>query len=226
MDIYYLRARLFPRMLTIVPLIALYICYIAPEWNSLLQSIWSMMPVITGISLSVATIFLLVQVNRYVSKVVFQNLFYKDEIYMPTTEFLMPLDEQDGAMVQRRIYNKIFQRYGINVSSDLEELCTELKKRKYIVTIVARIRKDLRGNKMLLQHNIEYGFFRNLAGGSLVALLSSIIFLVMGYLNNSYVTLGWTFVSIYILSIVMSCFIMCSYGKNYAKVLFEEFEAL
>ena len=47
------------------------------------------------------------------------------------------------------------------------------EERKQIINAVAQIRNNTRGNVLLLQHNIEFGFMRNLIGSSLLAFLIS-----------------------------------------------------
>ena len=48
-----------------------------------------------------------------------------------------------------------------------------------IARVVGQIREMMRDNKMILQHNIEYGFFRNLLGGCVVASIISVALLII-----------------------------------------------
>ncbi|HRN46115.1 MAG TPA: hypothetical protein PLH20_15310, partial [Flavobacterium sp.] len=90
---------------------------------------------------------------------------------------------------------------------------------------VSQIRNVLRDNSLLLQHNIEYGFFRNLIGGSFLAFLISIVILISSYCSGDIPTrnLGLILTIIYFLPIILSKFIIDRYGKYYAKILYEQF---
>lgn len=73
-----------PAMLTMIPLVVLYVYMISPLVDEVFMVVWNRLPLITGISLNMAILFFLVLLNRFVSKKVFQNLFYQDELYMPS----------------------------------------------------------------------------------------------------------------------------------------------
>ena len=107
----------------------------------------------------------------------------------------------------------------------MKALKTEIEKRTMIARVVGQIREKLRGNKMILQHNIEYGFFRNLLGGCVVAPITCIVLAVFARIENNssmFITACILF-AIYILPIVFSKTIVKTHGLNYAKVLFEQY---
>lgn len=121
--------------------------------------------------------------------------------------------------------NKIAEKFQIHLTSADEEVADENNARKVIATAVSQIRNVLRGNTMLLQHNIEYGFWRNLIGGCLIAVMFSILIFVHGsYHNLKYqkIIAVICFI-IYLLPIIFSKGIIRYYGKYYAKILYEQF---
>ena len=65
---YYFKARLFPTVLTSIPVIILYNKFVSILYHDKLEKIFSLLPSVTDIILSSAIIFLLVQVNRFLSK--------------------------------------------------------------------------------------------------------------------------------------------------------------
>ena len=83
-------------------------------------------------------------------------------------------------------YQYIMIDFNVNMSKELKKLEAETQKRVMIARIVGQIRTKLKGNKMLLQHNIEYGFFRNFVGGCLIALLISIALLIVSICSHNY----------------------------------------
>lgn len=225
---YYLKARLMPAMLTMIPLVVLYVYMISPLVDEVFMVVWNRLPLIAGISLNMAILFFLVLLNRFVSKKVFQNLFYQDELYMPSTNMLMPDDSTLEKITKNRYYSLILADFGIDLKTDLAKLTSEDEKRKMIIKVVALIRAKLVGNRMLLRHNIEYGFWRNFLGGSILAIIVSVFLSIAAILNNneSVSTAGIVLFIVYFLPIVFSKLIVKTHGGNYANILFEQYEAM
>ena len=225
MNRYYLKARLFPTVLTSIPAIILYNKFVANLYHDKLQNIYTGLPTITDIILSGAIVFLLVQVNRFLSKEIFQKFYFKDEINMPTTDLLLKSNDEIETSIKQKIEEKIKNKFGITLLNANEESADERRARKLIVTTVSQIRNALRDNLLLLQHNIEYGFFRNLIGGSFVAFVFSITIVVVSHCTGDIETrnLGWILSFIYFLPILLSKVIINRHGKYYAKILYEQF---
>lgn len=222
---YYFKARLLPTVLTSIPAIMLYNKFVASLYHDKLENIFSVLPTITDIILSSAIVFLLVQINRFLSKEIFQRLYFKDEINMPTTNLLLKSNNELETSIKQKIEDKIKTKFGISLISETDETSDVLRARKLIATAVSQIRNVLRDNSLLLQHNIEYGFFRNLIGGSFLAFVTSIIILVHSYYSCELTTrnLVWILSITYFLPILFSKLIINRYGKYYAKILYEQF---
>lgn len=217
-----------PTILTIVPLVTFYVYVVSPTIDSVLAPVWNLLPVLTDVTINAALLFLLVSLNRFLSKVIFQNFFYQDELKMPTTDYLLPDNKDLDKVSRNRYYDFILQDFNINMRKDIKSLKTENEKRIMIARVVGQIRQSLRENKMLLQHNIEYGFFRNLIGGALLAVIFSIILLTISYLHHAeYMKVtSITMLCVYLLPIVFSKLIIKYHGRNYANVLFEQYGSL
>ena len=144
---------------------------------------------------------------------------------MPTTDYLLKSNNQLETSIKEKIEEKIKNNFDINLLSITEEIADETRARKLIVTIVSQIRNKLRDNLLLLQHNIEYGFFRNLIGGSFLAFIVSLIIVAFAQFNEDISTrnLGSILCCIYFLPILISKLIINKYGKYYAKILYEQF---
>ena len=222
---YYLKARLFPTVLTSIPALIIYNKFVATMFHDKLEKIFTALPTITDIILSGAIIFLHVQINRLLSKEIFQRLYFKDEVHMPTTNFLLKSNLEFESSIKQKIEDKIKSKFDISLHTANEESANETNARKLIVTAVSQIRNSLRENNLLLQHNIEYGFFRNLIGGSFLAFLISIIVVIYSHVlgDNEMKNIGWIFAVIYFIPILLSKFIINRFGKYYAKILYEQF---
>lgn len=222
---YYLKARLFPTVLTSIPAIILYNKFVAVLYHDRLENIYVALPTITDVIFSGAIIFLLVQINRFLSKEIFQKVYFKDEINMPTTNLLLKSNNELEESIKQKIEDKIKTKFDISLLSLIEESAEEPRARKLIATTVSQIRNVLRDNTLLLQHNIEYGFFRNLIGGSFLAFLISLIILFSSHFFGDTPTrnLGVILTIIYFIPIILSKVIIDRYGKYYAKILYEQF---
>ena len=222
---YYFKARLFPTVLTSIPAIILYNKFVANLYHDKLENIYAGLPTITDVIFSGAIIFLLVQINRFLSKEIFQRIYFEDEINMPTTNLLLKSNSELETSIKQKIEDKIKSKFEINLLTSTEESADDQRARKLIATTVSQIRNLLRDNGLLLQHNIEYGFFRNLIGGSFIAFVISLIIVASSQYTTDITTrnLGWTLTCIYFLPILLSKFIINRYGKYYAKILYEQF---
>ncbi|MGW8122171.1 hypothetical protein ACV07N_05880 [Roseivirga echinicomitans] len=159
------------------------------------------------------------------SKEIFQKLYFKDEINMPTTDILLKSNNELEPSIKQKIEEKIKNRFDIKLMPEIEESADEKSARKLIATTVSQIRNVLRDNSLLLQHNIEYGFFRNLIGGSFLAFIISLIIIISTHYAGDITTrnLGFILAIIYLLPILLSKVIINKYGKYYAKILYEQF---
>lgn len=225
MNEYYLKARLMPTVLTIIPLVTFYVYVISPAIDTVLAPVWNLLPVLTDITINAAFMFMLVSLNRFLSKIIFQRFFYHDDLKMPTTDYLLPDNKDLDKVSRNRYYDLILHDFDIDMRKDLKSLKTENENRIMIARTVGQIRQMLRGNKMLLQHNIEYGFFRNLVGGSVLAVIFSIVLIVISYKleAGAMKVAAISMLCVYLLPIAFSKSIIKYHGRNYANVLFEQY---
>lgn len=224
-DKYFLRARLWPTVLTSIPVIAIYWYYIRPLIELQLKEL-PYLPLMSNVTLSAAIVFLLVQINRLISKELFQRAYFKDEQEMPTTNYLLHKDTFFTIETKNMIRDKMTQLFNVSLYTEEQEQRDETGARKQICLAVSQIRALLKGNEMLLRHNTEYGFFRNLLGGCVIAIFSSFIGIWLSYANgfskgNFYFFLVMAIV--YCIPILLSRFLVNRYGAYYAKVLYEQF---
>ncbi|MBW8242546.1 hypothetical protein K1F50_07005 [Muricauda oceani] len=222
---YYLKARLFPTIICAIPILTLYYFGFSGKVIDFIDFLkgykW-----VSDITISIAIIYLMTQINRFVSKELFQKVFFKDELNMPTTNFLLHSGTFFAERTKINIREKVKEKFDIELFTKSEEDKNELEARKTIVSAVAQVRNATRDNHLLLQHNIEYGFTRNLIGGCLIAVLISLLNLyffksVIPNLLAFNISIG--FAILYALPILFSKYLINRYGKYYAKVLFEQF---
>lgn len=225
MNKYYLTARLMPAILTSIPICTAYYYFISPLIFSESSQVYWLLP-IGNISLMTGIVFLVVQTNRFLAKEIFQRIYFKDEMEMPSTNYLMHSNTFYNTETKRAIKDKIKSDFGIEIFDLHRENIDETGARKQIIIAVSQIRTILKGNSMLYRHNIEYGFVRNLLGGTLLASFVSIIMSLLFKFVSPSETMMMTsicFGIFYLIPIAFSKTIINRFGSYYAKILFEQY---
>jgi hypothetical protein len=170
-DEYFLKARLYPAILTSPPLIILINSIFSShigDWvnNAEYASIFG-----KGI-LAAAIVYALVALNRFIAVELFEYAISKDTLHFPTTQLLMPNSAGLSSTMREAIAQKVQNQFSMPLPTSVSTTDENITRRQ-IADIVGRIRERTRSHKLLLQHNIEYGFVRNLIGGYLIAALST-----------------------------------------------------
>lgn len=225
-DNYSLKARVAPTILTaIIPIVVFNHFYVSEEFAKLVGYFLSV-KILSNFTISSVCLFFLTEVVRVLGKNIFQKIFFKEESYMPTTNFMMYGNGTYSDEFKNIFRNKIKEDFNINLPTADDENNDEALARKRIVETMAFVRKKLHGNTFLLQHNIEYGAVRNAIGGSILGILLSsinIYFFINIAPNALAAKVSVFFLGIYLLFIVTSKLLINFYGTNYAKILFREY---
>lgn len=213
---YNLKARIFPALLTALPLF-LVKHYIINQYFS-----FSLTQVIFGdISILVVLVYLFSQINRFFSKVLFEK-----KTDFPTDKVLLPSSSALSKEYRSNLAQKIKTDFNLTLPILNDENENEQEVKIRIREIVKSIINKVRDGHLLLQHNIEYGFFRNLLGGSVVASVVSFvnIFLFLCYFKNKtlFVTSIILFF-VYLLVIVFRGKPLKHFSEEYTQVLFREY---
>lgn len=214
------KARLFPALLCSLPFLIIkhFILdyYFGASFGDKLSTI-----VFQDLSLVVVLVYLLTQINRFVSKYFFEN-----KSKFPTTLMLLPSSKELSMEFRGKINNKIFSDFGISLPTEVDEK-TDLKNTENrIKEIVSLIIHRVGNGTLLLQHNIEYGFMRNFIGGSVVSLTFSLgcMFIFQFLIDNHTAYILSVILTVaYLMPILFSKHILASYSNEYAKILFREY---
>ena len=226
---YFLMARLMPAIICSVPFFLLYFFFLNASLGVFFQTLLSV-PWLGGISTGIAFIFLLTLVGRSISKDIFERRWFNsDETQMPTTNFLLHKDTEYSIDFKRKLHEKIRTDLEIEVFTGAMEGRDETGARKRIAEAVALIRQRVKNGRLVLQHNIEYGFFRNLVGCSVIAVLVSTLDIwIFAAVASNAIALKTSIVLLvlYLAPIIIAKPLMGVHGKRYARVLIQEYLAL
>jgi hypothetical protein len=220
---YSLVARIYPAIIALVPWFILTIGLAGSELGKLVDNVLSLQ-VAGCVALNVAAFFLLVQINRFIGKEVFEGRIFNDELNMPTTLMLLATTNESSSELLQKLSKQTEKDFGLSLPTFAEVTQDEMRSRRRIVEIVAQIRQKVRDGHLLLQHNIEYGFTRNLIGGAPLALIVSVVDVFYYRTKSSAVVilslamvLGWA------LLLVISKPVIQRFGRLYAKRLVQEY---
>ena len=217
---YNLKARIFPTIICAIPILLFQYFFISEEISIFLTFLENL-KFAGNITISIVILYFVSQINRFFSK----TFFEKEEIYMPTTDFLLISNSEYSNEYKVKIYEKLEKDFGLKLPIEKEQKKNEINSRKRISEIMSLARKKVGNGKLLLQHNIEYGFWRNLIGGTIFAVLFSGITTYFSYTESNKTLF---FVSIillifYLLILIFNKFIIGRFGKMYARVLIQEY---
>lgn len=225
-NLYFLFARLTPALICSVPFFVLYFFFLNPLLGPFLTSLFALKP-LGDISVSAAFIVLLTMTGRSVSKDVFERvLFRSDMTRMPGVDFLLHFGTEYTPNFKAKIHEKINSDFGIQILTANAELKDEMAARKVIAEAVSLVRHKIKDGRLLLQHNMEYGFFRNLIGCSVIAVVISLINVwVFSVVAPDSLALPVSIVTTiaYAIPILLSGILMKTHGKRYARILFQEY---
>ena len=213
-------ARLFPALLCSLPFILLaHFAINSNSDDSVVKELYKIF--IQDLSLAAVLTYLLSQVNRFVSKALFEK-----QADFPTVKMLLPSSNQMSGEFRKKLETKVKVDFKLSFPK-LEDEQRDIDNAKIrIGEIASLIIHKVRDGRLLLQHNVEYGFARNLIGGSVIALLVSIFCICyFGYINPNHpiYVVSIVFALMYSLPIMFSRLILNQFSKEYAKVLFREY---
>jgi hypothetical protein len=216
---YSLRARLYPAILCSVPFLLLKVVLVDKYIPGITEKILTF--AIAGIPIWGVLVYLLVQVNRFISKTFFEN-----KNNFPTLKMLMPSSKRMSPNMRNSVAERVKTDFGLSLPDlSYEKADVEITKTR-IREIVGMIVNKVGRGTLLLQHNFEYGFVRNLMGGSVIAMMVSIIdiFIFRWILSNHIAfILSIIFSICYLIPIIFSRPVLRNYSDEYAEKLFREY---
>lgn len=213
---YNIKARIFPAFISVLPLL-LTKHYVVDQYFSV-----SLTQVVFGnISIAVILVYLFAQINRFVSKTLFE-----DKFSFPTDTKLLPSSDDLSKEYRSNLSEKIKKDFNLTMPN-LKEENEDLKDVKLrIREIVKSIINKVRSGHLLYQHNIEYGFVRNIMGGSVIASVASGLNIVLFWYffpNQILLIVSILSLILYLTPILLRKKILNHYSEEYSQVLFREY---
>lgn len=215
-DTYTIRARIFPAVLGVIPL-ALVLKFVPIEPV--------LLKVVTAGIFSTALIYVSTQFIIRIPAKMFEDWLFSNGLYIPTTNFLMYKDSEYHDQFKDNIRFQIQRDFGIILSSKEEETTDEISARRKIKDATKLMINKVKGGYLLLKHNYEYGFSRNLWSSSIFGLVGSAILLYFSSVENykPMIVISVVLGVLYLLYISFGFLLIKYTGKLYARKLIEEY---
>jgi hypothetical protein len=217
-------ARIYPSIIVLIPFLLFTIYCDIDNLKDVFDNILEI-KIIGNITISIVLLFFLVQVNRFLGKFLFERSIFKNELEMPTTNFLLYQDSQFSNEHKTQLRGQIKNDFHIELPTEIDENQNIENAKKRIVEAVGLIRQKVKNGRLLLQHNIEYGFARNLIGGAIIGLVMSVIDIIYFYsLDNKLIGgISISLTSLFGILLLIHKPIIKHLGNQYAKRLFQEY---
>ena len=165
-DEYALKARYAPALLTIIiPIMVFNHFFVSAEFSKFVGELMGA-KLASNLTISAICLYYFSEFGRIIGENVFEKRYFMEELEMPTTTFLLHSDDTYSSDYKRKFRDRIHSEFGLVLPTAAEEVEDVSAARVRIVQAMALVRKSLRGNEFLHQHNIEYGAMRNAIGGS------------------------------------------------------------
>lgn len=212
---------MFPALLCVLPFLVLKHYFIDPYFGISLSNILASIA-IEDVPLTIVLIYLLTQINRFISKLLFED---KSEI--STTQMLLPSSSDlMSAELRQKINEKVSIDFNLSLPTAADENANLDNAKTRIKEITHLIINKVGNGTLLLQHNIEYGFVRNLIGGSVIAAAFSLVsVMIFSFLlqNSTAFVISIIFLFVYLIPVIFSRVVLGYYSKDYAQILFREY---
>jgi len=224
MNLYEIRARYVPAIITALPMIV-FSGFVKEEiWISVFRNIgWFL--VVENISFSMITVVFLIHAQRGIAKHMFEERIFDSGKKFPATRMLLLSDTHLSETMKMKVREKIKKDFGITLRTKDDEQDNMDEARKSIRDAVGLIRKQVGDGDKTLQYNIHYGFTRNLIGGATFSVPCALICTIFSALQKNVPVLIVSIAMLtgFALIIMMSRSIMTHFGNVYAECLLTEY---
>lgn len=226
-DTYTTFARIFPGILSALPLFVLwYFVSQEPDWKGLLSFVISL-KFVGAASISVVFLYAYSHFIRAAAKS-FERKYFTEAEGFPTTYLMLYSDSAYSSDFKARFRQKAKTAFKLEGLDIQEEAKDPVEARLRLNEIFAQVRLKVGDGKLVAKHNVWYGFFRNLVGGSLFSAFFCAANVLIGFTairSSSLVTISVILLAAYLVIFTLRRKILIQNGEAYARQLISEFMA-
>ncbi len=178
-----------------------------------------------GITLAIVFLYFFSELIRTTSKFI-ERRYFVNRMGFPTTYLMMYEDKTFSRIYKDTYRQKAKALFGMDLPSLAEERDNPTEARKRLQEIAKLVILRIGSGRLVMKHNIWYGFFRNLIGGSLYSVVFCILNICIGAVileNTTFWTSSLILLIGYASLLVLRKHILIQHAEAYAKQLFAEF---
>lgn len=227
-DTYTIFARFLPVILSALPFFILWF-YLSDnvQFKELVSFILSI-KFWGGITFSIAVLYLYSLTIREISKHFQRKYFTDDEARGFPTTYLMTYTNATFSDCYKDKYRKlILDRFDFELLNKEEEEADPIEAKKRLNEATELVKEVIGDGRLVLDHNIRFGFFRNLIGGTIISIPLCVAFIILGVFwvenyKSSSLMLG-VLLFFYLIVFILRKPILVYNGEAYARKLLAEF---
>ena len=182
-----------------------------------------------GITFSIAVLFIWSLTIREISIKHFQEKYFTgDEARGFPTTYLMAYTNGTFSDCYKDKYRKlVLDRFDFKLLNKEEEEADPIEAKKRLNEATELVKEVIKEGRLVLDHNIRFGFFRNFVGGTIVSMPLCVALIILGVFwvenyKSLSIILGILF-CFYLVLFILRKPILVSNGEAYAKKLLAEF---
>lgn len=195
-------ARYLPGLISILPVTLIYFFltkkYSSYELNEYLESLTFIM----GISVSFLLAFLVSMVVRELGSSL-EKRYFKNRVEFPTNTMLLFADDRLPKKTKELYGEKIRTDFNLVRLSEAKEKINRAEALKVLHQASRFLCTQYQQHSQVKDANIAYGFVRNLSGGLIISLPTSILGVIAGIILNENSLLVWSVVSTVIFALLL-----------------------
>jgi len=216
---YNIIARIFPTIIGLIPFFIFQYFF----FGNILSVDLMITSVIGNVGFSTILLYTFNQYFVRIPSKFFEDILFKKQLYFPTTTFLLYSNDEYSEDFKNKIRTSITADFDIQLPDKAAEAMDEMKARKRIKEVIRVIIGKVKDGYLVLQHNIEYGFARNLWGASLVGLLGALLLVYVTKPLSSLNNIGLIFSAVYSVYLLFGFVVIRYFSRAYARKLIEEY---
>jgi len=223
-DQYTILSRFTPAVLTALPIAVLYLYLLRPIIGELV-GLYSGWIYLGDFSAAFLFTYVVAQLARAIGKWLEDKHFVKESDF-PTTRFLLHSDRYYSSAYKQRLHSHIGRVLSITLLTPEEEKNNFDEAVKTVRDCVGLMRGRVKHGRLLIQRNMEYGFMRNLLGGSVFGVGCSVFnVIIFLWISQNSIALGLSLalLGIYGVLVLLTRYLLNNFGERYAHTLFSEF---
>lgn len=223
-DSYTIIARIFPSIITALPLIILWFYIRNISGLDDLVKYLNDIKYLGDIGIITVSIYLFALIIRQIS-LKYQDQYFENSGF-PTTYFLLFQNTEYTDEFKQQFRKKVKKLLNVNLPTKKMEKDDISKTKMRINEAIQQVIVVVGEKYLVKKHNIWYGFFRNLIGGTIIAILLSIVNIIIGILiiQNYQIIFVSIFLAVgFIVIYLFRKTLIIKSAEDYAKKLIAEF---